>query len=102
MRVSRPRALRVRLQRTHPAKLRVDLFGCFLADMAGVEDDEVRLGRVLGRRVAGTRERFGHALGVVGVHLAAERLDVQLLRESGHAPWCDTMPGFVKVPGGRA
>ncbi len=72
------------LQRAHPAKLGIDLLGGLLADMAGVENDEIGIGRIVGRRVAMTGERLRHALGVVGVHLAAEGLDVQLLGRFRH------------------
>ena len=59
-------------------KLGIDLLRRLLPDMAGIKNDEVGLGRIRGRRIAVTRERLGHALGVVGVHLAAEGLDMKL------------------------
>ena len=43
-----PRPLRARLQVAHPAELGIDLLGGLLADMAGVEDDEVGLLHVAG------------------------------------------------------
>ena len=73
----RPGALRL----PHPAKLGIDLLGRLLADMAGVEDDDVglrhvgRLGEALGR------ENVRHALGVVDVHLAAVGFDEKLLHQ---------------------
>src|SRR5216684_1382037 len=74
------------------AELRIDLLGRLLADVAGVEDDQ--LGRLGG---GGFHEAFGnqqvrHTLRIVGVHLTAVRLDVEL---SGfaHAAWVDADPG---------
>ena len=61
------------------AEVGIDLLGRLLADVAGVEEDEVGLlhrGR-LGKAVR--RQQLRHALGVVDVHLAAERLDEDLL-----------------------
>ncbi len=59
-------------------ELGIDLFGGLLADVAGVEDDEIG---VLGRvrlDIALARQRVRHALGVIDVHLATEGLYVQL------------------------
>ena len=72
------------LHRAHAAKLGIDLLGRLLADVAGIENDEVGLGRIVGRRVAVIRQRLRHALGVVGVHLTAEGLDVQLFGRCPH------------------
>ena len=72
------------LERAHAAELGIDLLGRLLADVAGVEDDEVG---VLGRRGLGIalgRQRVRHTMRIVDVHLAAERLDIDLAR-SAHA-----------------
>ena len=69
----------------YPAEFRVDLLGGFLPDVAGVEDHEVRIVHRLGHVVTGRRERFGHALGIIRIHLAAEGLDVELFAALGHA-----------------
>ena len=73
------------LQRAHAAKLGIDLLGRFLADMAGVEDDEVRLLHRGGFAEPFRREDVGHALGVIGVHLAAVGLDEDFFHEDGPA-----------------
>ena len=57
------------------AEARVELLLGALADAAGVDDDDVGVGRVVGRLEAGLLEQPRHPLGVVDVHLAAERLD---------------------------
>src|SRR4029077_2298922 len=44
----------------HPSKLGIDLLGGLLADVAGVEDDEVGLGRIVGRHVAMSAKRLPH------------------------------------------
>ena len=51
----------------------VQLAGRVVADGAGVDDDDVGLFAELGADVAGALERAGEPLGVVDVHLAAER-----------------------------
>ena len=68
------------LQPLEPAELGVDLLRGLLADVAGVQQDEVGvLGRI-DRLIALGRQRLGHALAVVDVHLAAVGADV----EAGH------------------
>ena len=62
------------------AESRVELLLGALADAAGVDDDDVGVRGVVGRLEAGLLEQAGHALGVVDVHLAAERLDEVLTR----------------------
>src|SRR5262249_54293791 len=56
----------------------IDLFGGLLADVAGVEQDDV--GFLHPHRLGAPRgtQKLAHALAVVDVHLAAERLDVDL------------------------
>src|SRR4029079_16359371 len=46
--------------------------------MAGIEDDEIRLCEIPRQLIALRLERLGHALGIVGIHLTAESLDMQL------------------------
>ena len=65
-----------------PADVRIGLLGRFLADMASVEDDEVRV-LAIGRAVMPLRaEQLGHSLAVIDVHLAAEAFDLESLGES--------------------
>ena len=64
------------------AEPRVELLLGALAHAAGVDDDDVGVGGVVGRLVAGLLEQAGHALGVVDVHLAAERLDQVFARHA--------------------
>ncbi len=62
-------------RRLQPADVAVDLLGGLLADVAGVEDDDV--GGVDARGgIALGLEQLADALAVVDVHLAAEGLDV--------------------------
>ena len=77
------------------AELGIDLLGRLLADVAGVEDDEVG---VVGRRGLGIalgRERVRHTMRIVDVHLAAERLDMDLAG-SAHAGLVDF--AFARAP----
>ena len=62
------------------AEPRIELVFGPLADAARVDDDDVGVRGVVGRLVAGLLQQPGHALGVVDVHLAAERLDEVFFR----------------------
>ena len=57
------------LQRTQGA---VQALVGVLAHGTGVKYDEVRLGAIRRRRVAGLLEQAGNALGIMNVHLAAK------------------------------
>ena len=73
--MSLPALRRALLDLADAAEVGIDLLGRLLADVAGVEEDDVG---VLDRRRLGEavrRQQLRHALGVVDVHLAAERLD---------------------------
>src|SRR5262245_31452740 len=61
------------------AKLGINLLGRLFADVAGVEDDQIGLLHAAGGEVARAAERLADALGIIDVHLAAERLDEHLL-----------------------
>ena len=50
---------------------------CVLADRAGVDDDHVRLCRVVHRYVAAVGQRSRHDLGVADVHLTPVGLDIR-------------------------
>ena len=67
------------LQPLEPAQFGVDLFGRFFTNMAGVEQNHIRV--IGGRRfdIAFAAQRFGHAFAVVDVHLTAIGLDIKLL-----------------------
>ncbi len=68
------------LEFAQPPDLGIDLVARLLADMTGVEDDEIG---VVGTRrfgIALARHQIRHALRIVDIHLAAERFDVQLAR----------------------
>ena len=62
------------------AEIGIDLLGGLLADMTGVEENDVgclhrrRLGETVGA------QQLRHALAIVDVHLAAKRLDEDLSR----------------------
>ena len=73
------------------AEPRVQLLLGALTDAARVDDDDVGVGGVLGRLEASLLEQPRHALGVVHVHLAAERLDEVL---AGHQLLCVLRCGF--------
>ena len=67
------------LQVADAAKLRIDLFGRLLANMAGVQQDEVGILHRVRSRHSRRRQRIGHALAVVDIHLTAIGLDEDLL-----------------------
>ncbi len=73
-------------KRAHAAELGIDLVRGFLADVAGIEDDEIGILDVGGLREALGREHVRHTMGIVDVHLAAEGFDVELAWW-GHARW---------------
>ena len=66
------------------ADVRIGLLGGLLADVAGVEHDQVGVLAVGGRGHAFGAEQLGHALAVIDVHLAAEGLDLEGFGERGH------------------
>ncbi len=75
-----PLARGVVLHHAQPPELGIDLFRGLLADMAGVEDHQIRFVGVcrLDKTLAG--QRIHHALRIVDIHLAAIGFDVQLAR----------------------
>jgi hypothetical protein len=58
---SRPSLVARLLHVAQPPERRIDLLGCLLADMTGVEQDEIRLFHVLGRLIAVAGQRIAHA-----------------------------------------
>ena len=62
------------------AELRIDLFGRLLADVTGVEENEVGRLDFIDRRITRWRQRIHHPFGVVDVHLATVGLDVNALQ----------------------
>src|SRR5262249_12355820 len=76
----------------HAAELRINLFGCLLANVASVEDHELRglRGGRLDEAMSGPQIR--HTMRIVGVHLAAVGFDVELAGFA-HAAWVDADPG---------
>jgi hypothetical protein len=71
------------LQLTHAAEFGINLLGGLLADMAGIEDDEIRLLHGLGLAIALRGQHVRHALRVIDVHLAAIGFDENFL----HRAW---------------
>ena len=61
------------LQVADAPEIGVDLFGRLLADVAGVENDEIGFLDGIRFAIALRRQRLGHALGIIDVHLTAER-----------------------------
>ena len=79
------------LELTQLAELGIDLVRRAFANMAGVENDELGVldeGRLPVSRLCG---EIAHALGVVDVHLASERLDE---RPGGPRAVCDPIGAF--------
>src|SRR5262245_6277398 len=74
------------------AESRIQLVFRVFANAAGVDDDEIGLGRILCELKTGLLEQSGHALGVVHVHLAAEGFDVVLAR---HGQLRDFLAGWT-------
>ena len=90
------------LARRRVAEVRGELRVGLLADRAGVEDDDV--GLVGGRRLA-EPELLEHALdplGVVGVHLAAERGDVVAAHGPGRVAMRSRVSGAARLAALRA
>ena len=85
-----PLRCRVLFQHAHAAEFGIDLLGRLLADVAGVEDDEVGVVRRRGLGEALGGQRVRHTMRIVDVHLAAVGLDVEF---SGHAVG-DEFPSF--------
>ena len=63
-------ARRPSLPRTLPSSEKTFSAAC-LADVAGVEDDEIRVVQVLGFVEARRRQQIGHLLRIVSIHLTA-------------------------------
>jgi len=61
------------------ADIRISLFRCLCANVAGVEHDEIGLDAVCDGGHALLEQQFGHPLAVVNVHLAAEAFDFESL-----------------------
>ncbi len=59
------------LDDAQPPEFRVNLLGSLLADMAGVEDHQIRIVDACGLDKAFRRQRVHHALRIVDVHLTA-------------------------------
>ena len=70
------------LELAHPAELRIDLLGRLFPDMAGVQDDQIRIVRRCCLHIAFGREQVRHTMGIVDVHLAAVGFDVELARHA--------------------
>ncbi len=79
------------------AELGIDLLRRLLADVAGVEDDEIGVGHLGRLGIALRRQRIGHARRVIGVHLAAVGLDedTPLRRGVRHIEGCFRHPGAI-------
>jgi hypothetical protein len=62
----------------HAAKFGVNLFSGFLADMAGIQDDEIGILGCGSLDVTVRRQGVRHPTRVVDVHLTTKRFDVKL------------------------
>ena len=71
------------LQDADAPEIGVDLLGRLLADVAGVENDEIGVLDGIRFGIALRRQRLGHALGIVDVHLTAERAHEHLAPADG-------------------
>jgi hypothetical protein len=65
-----------------PAELRIHFLGRLFPDVAGVQDDQVRVVGAVGRDITVRHQSIRHTGGVVDVHLAAVGLDEQFLRHA--------------------
>jgi hypothetical protein len=68
------------LHHAQPANLGIDLLRGLLADVAGVEDDEIGAIGLGGLHESAGRQSVRHTMGIVDVHLAAERFNVDFSR----------------------
>jgi hypothetical protein len=66
------------LEDAQAAELGIDLLGGLLADVAGVEDDEIGVLGRCGLDVPLAAQKVRHTIGIVDVHLAAVGFDVEL------------------------
>ena len=65
-------------ERHQPAQIGVNLLRCFLADVAGIQDDQVGSLGGVGTRVSERGQHLRHPFRIVHVHLAAVRTNVHL------------------------
>jgi len=65
-----------------PPELGIDLFRRFLADVTGIQDHQIGIFRTIHRGIAVARQKRGHAIAVIDIHLTAIGLNEELL---GHA-----------------
>ena len=66
------------------AEFRIDFFSRLFADVAGIEDNQIGRFRRIGGAVAQFGKRFGHALGIIDIHLTAEGFDEVPFGVFGH------------------
>src|SRR5436305_5249850 len=67
-------------ERAHAAKFGIDFFRRLLADMAGMENDEIGIRHACRLDKTFGRERVRHTMRIVDVHLAAKGFDVDFAR----------------------
>src|SRR4029077_15368542 len=72
-------SLALGFEQTDATELRIDFLRRLLANVAGVEDDHVGVLDGSGGPIARAAKGLTDALGIIDVHLAAERLDEHLL-----------------------
>ena len=75
------------LQLAHSADFGIKLVDRFFADVAGVENDKIGVGRARSLDVALGRQSVRHTIGIVDVHLAAEGFDVDFARTVHAVSW---------------
>src|SRR5262245_29620350 len=85
------------LEHADAAELGIDLVRRLLADVAGIEDDEIRVVGTGGFDEAFGCEHVRHTMGIVDVHLAAEGFDVEPARCT-HAGRVDLRPRMPSTP----
>ena len=76
-----------RAQRLQPPKLGIDLLGGLFPDMAGVQQDHVRLGHIARFLIALGAQGLGHALAVIDIHLTAIGFHKELLWRGHGGPF---------------
>ncbi len=86
------------LEHGEATELRIDFLGGLLADVAGVEDDELGVLLARGFRVTLLRQEIRHPRGVIDVHLAAVGPH-QRFGLAPAAPRGDVLRGFANLSG---
>ena len=89
-------------QLAHPAELGKHLLRRLLADVTGIQDDQISVVGLVRDRVAMQCQGLRHTIGIVHVHLAAVSFDEEFLRhvtQSARFMLADTWDHEVRLQG---